>query len=195
MGRNLHNVRVTAGLLNLCFPTAQRLVDVGAGHGVFVRMMRDIGFNFLWMDRYASNDYARGFECQAGMKYEFLTAFEVLEHLENPIADMAEWMEMSENVFVSTVLVPKEPPRPPDWWYYAQSSGQHISFYTARTLQVIADRFGRALVSDGDYHLFTRTPLSEIKFRLAMNRKTARLINLLRPRPSLIDSDFQRMTR
>ena len=129
------------------------------------------------------------------MKFEFLTAFEVLEHLENPIADISELMDMSENVFVSTTLVPDPPPSPPDWWYYSPNSGQHISFYTRKSLQVIADRFNRNLLSRGDYHLFSREPKSEMKFRLAMNSKTARLITLLNPQPSLIDADYKHMTR
>ena len=61
LARNLMNRRVTAALLKVLFPDATKLVDFGAGHGILVRLMRDLGFDFVWMDRYASNDYARGF--------------------------------------------------------------------------------------------------------------------------------------
>lgn len=195
MARNLFNRAVTTAVLNLHFPKATRLVDFGAGHGILVRMMRDLGFNFVWLDRYASNDYARGFEHKAGDKYEFLTAFEVLEHLENPVADLGELMDLSDNLFVSTELVPEPVPRPPDWWYYVPTSGQHVSFYTRKALQILAKRFGRTVLSRGSYHLFSREPQSESKYRLATNFNTARLINRLHRRQGLLESDFKLMTR
>ena len=51
MQRNLDNCRLTSAVLNLLIPKVSRAVDFGAGHGVFVRMMRDKGFNFFWSDQ------------------------------------------------------------------------------------------------------------------------------------------------
>src|SRR5258708_34676094 len=37
-------------------------IDLGAGYGLFVRGMRDIGVDFYWSDKYSPNLLARGFE-------------------------------------------------------------------------------------------------------------------------------------
>jgi hypothetical protein len=194
MARNLGNCERTAAVLNLLFPETATAVDFGAGHGVFVRLMRDRGFNFRWCDRYATNDYARGFEHRDGSKYDFLTAFEVLEHLTDPVSDLAPIMDLSDNVFVSTFLVPEPAPRLSDWWYYAPTSGQHIAFYTRSSLELLAARFGRKLLSYREYHLFTKKLQSDLLFKIAARLRLARLVNRMYRRPSLIESDLRQMT-
>jgi hypothetical protein len=157
--------------------------------------MRDKGFNFYWSDLHATNDYARGFESKEGSTYDFLTAFEVLEHLTDPIDDLSKLMSLSDNVFVSTCLVPQQAPPLHDWWYYVPTTGQHIAFYTAESLRILANRFGRNLLSVGPYHLFTTQPKSSLLYRLSNNFRIAGVVNRIYRRPSLVDSDFQQMTR
>ena len=195
MQRNLASREITSAVVNLLFPKISSAVDFGAGHGVFVRMMRDRGFNFYWSDLHASNDYARGFESKEGSTYDFLTAFEVLEHLIDPVADLSKLMSLSENVFVSTCIVPQPAPQLSDWWYYAPTTGQHIAFYTPESLRILASRFGRTLLSIGPYHLFTKEPKSKRLYRLANNFRIASVVNRIYRRPSLVESDFQQLTR
>jgi methyltransferase family protein len=195
MQRNLTNCEVTSAVINLLFPKTSSALDFGGGHGVFVRLMRDKGFNFYWSDLHATNDYARGFEYQSGLTYDFLTAFEVLEHLTDPIADLSKLMGLSDNVFVSTCIVPQPTPGLSDWWYYVPTTGQHIAFYTTESLRILAARFGRYLLSFGPYHLFTKGPKSSLLYRLATKPKIARLVNRIYRRPSLIEDDHQKMTQ
>jgi hypothetical protein len=195
MQRNLANCRVTSAVLNLLFPEVSQAVDFGGGHGIFVRLMRDKGFNFYWSDLHATNDYARGFESMEGSTYDFLTAFEVLEHLTDPINDLSKLMSLSDNVFVSTCLLPQQAPLLPDWWYYVPTTGQHIAFYTTESLLVLATHFGRNLLSFGPYHLFTTQPKNSLLYRLSNDSRIARVVNRIYRRPSLVESDFQQMTR
>jgi hypothetical protein len=191
--RNLVNRELSAAILNLLGISTQDAVDFGGGHGIFVRLMRDEGFDFYWCDQHASNDYARGFEHTAGRRYSFATAFEVLEHLPDPVGDLSKILALAPNLLVSTTVIPQVPPRIRDWWYYGPSTGQHVSLYTLRSLELLAKQSGRFLLSNGHYHLFTETPQSSLRFALGTRRKIARLVNLLHPRRSLLDQDFQRM--
>ncbi|MGB6974485.1 MAG: class I SAM-dependent methyltransferase [Terracidiphilus sp.] len=193
MGRNLHNSEVVSAILELLFSDTKDAIDFGAGHGILVRMMRDRGFNFFWFDRYAANDYARGFEAQQGRKFDFLTAFEVLEHFTDPISEISKLMELSGNVLVSTVLVPTPVPKVDEWWYFMPRSGQHISFYTEESLRLLARRFKRHLLSFNSYHLFSTEPKNRILFELASRPRCAKLLNHFFRRPSLVTSDLTTM--
>ena len=195
MARNLAHCEVTAAVLNLLFPEVKSALDYGGGHGVLVRLMRDRGFNFFWSDLHATNDFARGFEAGQETKFDFLTAFELLEHLVDPLTDIAKLMELSDNVLVSTCLVPEPAPSLTDWWYYMPTSGQHISFYTRTSLQRIASKFNRHLLSVGTFHLFTRQASRYYRYRLATSPRAARLINKFYNRPSLTASDLAKMTK
>jgi 2-polyprenyl-3-methyl-5-hydroxy-6-metoxy-1,4-benzoquinol methylase len=51
--------------------------------------MRDRDFDFYWSDKYSENLLARGFAANHG-PYGVAVAFEVLEHLPNPIEFLRE---------------------------------------------------------------------------------------------------------
>lgn len=193
--RNVQNHRYVTAVINLLFPEAKSFLDFGAGHGILVRLMRDSGFDFSWYDLHATNDYARGFEHQENQTYDFLTSFEVLEHLVDPIEGLSEMMDRSPNVLVSTDVVSQNAPKVSDWWYYCTSAGQHVSFYSMEALRLIAKRFGKHLLSHGSYHLFSTAPKSAAMFRLATSERPSKVINLVRRRPSLVASDFDLMSK
>jgi hypothetical protein len=192
--RNILNQRITGAVINFLFPEAKRSLDYGAGHGIFVRLMRDNGFEFYWHDPHATNDYASGFDHKEGEMYDLLTSFEVMEHLTDPVTELSKMMSLSPNVFISTEILPNPAPKVSEWWYYAPMSGQHISFYTLESLQLIASRFKRNLLSRGPFHLFTAEPKSRLLFRIATSMSGSKLLNAFRKRPSLKDSDFRLMS-
>lgn len=192
--RNIHNTRFVSAAISLLFPKASRFIDYAGGHGIFVRLMRDRGFDFRWDDRYARNEYARGFEHRGSDRYDLLTAFEVLEHVPNPMDEIRNLFRLSDNILVSTELLPIPPPNPPGWWYYAINSGQHISFYSARTLRHIANETGTYVISSGPYHLFTPKPVNQKAFSLARRKSFGTLVNLLRQHQSLTQSDHDKFS-
>lgn len=192
--RNLQ-IRSTATVIwDSLFKLSGRFVDLAGGSGLLTRLMRDIGFDYWWSDRYMDNIFARGFEASPGERFDGASAIEVFEHLPNP----QEFLEASLSAFEPTALLfttqlfEGEPPHP-DWWYYSFATGQHISFYQRRTLERLADIVGMELRSVGGVHLLTTEPLSEPLLRLTGSR----LLPLAaawarRRRHSLIDADHQR---
>jgi glycosyltransferase involved in cell wall biosynthesis len=139
-----------------------KFLDYGGGYGLFVRMMRDLGFDFYWFDKFCINLFAKGFENQEPSRnsYELVTAFEVFEHFINPIEEIENILKFSRNILFSTELLPDNNPKPNEWWYYAPHDGQHISIYSLKTLSAIAEKYNLNLYSNGFYlHLLTEKKL------------------------------------
>lgn len=144
-------------------------LDYGAGHGVYVRRMRDIGFDFYWDDPKAENLFAGGFEDRVGKKYDGITCFECLEHFTDPKSEIKKITLRGCRVIFSTELRPERIPSPDQWWYYAWEHGQHVGFHSQRSLSVLAKTFGLQLVSSGrSLHAFL--PAAEV------DKPAARLI-------------------
>jgi hypothetical protein len=109
-------------------------IDLGAGYGLFVRGMRDIGIDFYWSDKYSDNLLAKGFEAEYGREYSVAVAFEVLEHLPNPIEFLhnAQREFRFHTCFFSALCFDEQKLPDTDWWYWAFEGGQHISFFSRR---------------------------------------------------------------
>ncbi len=171
MRRNLLNALRVTGILSFLFPRAARYLDFAGGYGVFTRLMRDIGLDFHWQDKYCANLLAKGFECEPGQEYALVTAFEVLEHVPSPrdfVASVIAETGCDSLLFSTTLFEGDAPPR--NWYYYAFESGQHICFYQRRTLSYLADSLGMRYVHGGDLHLFTKKAVPPFLFRLLSSR-------------------------
>jgi len=195
--RNLRLAGITQTLIQQFFDADRRFLDYGGGYGLFVRLMRDRGFDFRWSDRYAQNLLSIGFDAAPNDDgFELVTAFEVLEHLVDPIEEIeAMFARGRASLLCTTELLPASNPRPGDWWYYVPSGGQHIAIYSPESLRHIAARLGCRVVSaHGWLHLFTRRAISERAFRLVSRRLVSATLNRLRRRPSLVPEDFARLT-
>lgn len=162
MSRNIHFSRMVSVLIYFFFDKNGMFVDYAGGYGIFTRLMRDIGLDFYWQDPYCENLLARGFEYDSLSKenINLITAFEVFEHLSNPLDEIDKMLKISNNIVFSTVLLPPQIPEPGEWWYYGLDHGQHVSFYSPRTLRAIADKFGLNFYSYKEIHLFTKKKLN-----------------------------------
>ena len=155
-------------LLALFFNRKGSFLDYAAGYGVFVRLMRDAGFNFFWDDKYTENIFAKGFDYDKNDTIEAVTTFESFEHFVNPLQEIEKILAISRNIIFSTELLPEDVPSPDKWWYYCFEHGQHISFYSKKTLKLIAARYALRVFSLGSLHIFTnKNNLSYIKLQIA----------------------------
>ncbi len=167
--RNIILHKIISVIIYFIFKKDGKFIDYGGGCGVFTRLMRDVGFDFYWFDKYAENLFARGFEAVKLNKYSGATAFEVFEHFDEPLTTMEEIFSVldNKNILFTTTLYGNHVPNPDHWWYYAFEAGQHISFYNIETLHWIAKKNNLNLWSNGrSLHCFTDKKLSQWKMRL-----------------------------
>ncbi len=155
--RNLYYSKKLTILLFMFFNKDGKFLDYAGGYGVFVRLMRDIGFDFYWEDKYSPNLFARGFEYNSSLKIDAITTFESFEHFVNPLEEIEKMLSVSRNIIFTTELLPNPIPKPDDWWYYGLDHGQHISFYSKETLQFIANNFDLKYFNSRNIHIFTES--------------------------------------
>jgi len=167
ISRNLLISKKLTFLLYFVFDKNGKYLDYAAGYGVLVRMMRDIGFNFYWEDKYTDNLFSKGFEWNKDDSLQAVTAFEVFEHFVNPIKEIENLLGISDTIIFTTELYPKHNPSPEEWWYFGLDHGQHISFYSHETLEYIAKKYDLRFYSDGFIHILTRNHISSTKIKLS----------------------------
>ena len=98
---------------------------------------------------------------------------------------------LSDSIFFSTVLAPLDRDEFARWDYLGFEHGQHVSFYTFRTLQELASAHGLFLCSNfWNFHLFSKTPVSPRMFRLAISARVSRVVAAFFHRPSFRDADY-----
>jgi hypothetical protein len=169
--RNLYLSQITTIILYF-FGNDKKYLDYAGGYGVFVRLMRDIGFDFYWYDKYTKNIFAKGFEYNNEMQpVEAITTFESFEHFANPLEEIENMLKISKNIIFTTELLPQPIPAPEEWWYYGLDHGQHISFYSKKTLFFLAKHFCLNYYNLGKLHVLTkRNIIKYIKYILKLKK-------------------------
>ncbi|MCL2339261.1 MAG: class I SAM-dependent methyltransferase [Proteobacteria bacterium] len=155
MARNVNIANWLMPPLYKLFGNDGRYLDTAGGYGFLVRLMRDRGFDFYWNDPYTENLVARGFE-SAYKKYDAVTAIECFEHFADPVDELKKMRKISDCIIFSQDIRPTPIPRPGEWDYYGLSHGQHIGFYTEKTLNVMAKKIGLRYVRRDNMHFFCR---------------------------------------
>lgn len=159
VSRNFSLASKLASLLYFGFNPRLSYIDVAGGYGMLTRLMRDCGFDYYWDDKFCQNTLARGFEYDKAFNpLGGLSAFEVLEHVHDPLEFIGELIKKhGVTTFIfSTLLYTGDSPPDKNWWYYSFETGQHISFYHEKTIKKIGEHFGLDLFSIHGIHILTR---------------------------------------
>jgi hypothetical protein len=195
--RNLFNARRLAPVLEILFQPQDSFVDAACGYGLFVRLMRDIGFDFHGHDDFCQNLFSRSLPPLRHPKPAAVTCFEVLEHLTDPVTFLSGILakHSTDSIIASTTVFSGSAPDK-SWPYYSFESGQHLSLYQASSLKAIARKLGLSYTSLGDdLHLFSRRRFNPLKLQLLRRRRIRSLIHILcnitRRHRSLTFSDYE----
>lgn len=166
--RNIKFQKVVPLIIKTYFNPKAKFLDYGAGYGIFVRMMRDKGFDFWWQDEYCANLFAKNYDIKTlslnEQKFDLITAFEVFEHLTDPVKEVEKMLKHSDSILFSTNLVP-ENSHLESWWYLSPETGQHIAVYSEKSLEILGKKFGLNLYTNGNnFHLLTRKKINPYIF-------------------------------
>ncbi|RRQ46746.1 class I SAM-dependent methyltransferase [Chryseobacterium sp. SC28] len=144
-------------IINTCFSEANVFLDYAGGYGLFTRSMRDLGFDFYRQDIYCDNIFAQYFDITDTnfSKFDVVTAFEVFEHLSRPLEEIETILKYSDHLIFSTEIVPDQTYAIENWVYIAHETGQHIAFYSEKSLELIAKKFNKNYYRKNNIHIYT----------------------------------------
>ena len=170
--RNLLHLFRSLPLLNALTDKQSKLLDVGGGYGILTRMLRDVGYDCYSYDKYCQNLFADGFEPEKSFSANVLFAFEVFEHIEDPMTFLQEnFSKYSCKTMILSTQTFDGPIPDKDWWYYSLTTGQHITFYQPKSLKILAEKNACFYYPLGKgFHLITDKHLSKINQVIFSNR-------------------------
>jgi 2-polyprenyl-6-hydroxyphenyl methylase/3-demethylubiquinone-9 3-methyltransferase len=131
--------RVASRLATVLAPArGSRVLDWGAGSGVFASTLSQSGFDAEAYDPFSAPEPPTG-------RYRIITCVEAIEHVPDP---MRTFERMTEHLAQDGMIIIGETLQPDDierircsWWYAAPRNG-HCSLFDRRTFATIADRLG-----------------------------------------------------
>lgn len=200
INRNLYLQEQIPKIIDNCFPKAKTMLDFGGGYGMFVRMMIDKGYDFYRQDIYCDNLFSKHFDIsdKPDLKPDLVSAFEVFEHLKNPLDEIEKMLKYSSNIIFSTTLIPSDINTFKDWWYVAPETGQHIAFYSEESLKFIANKYHLNFYTNhNNLHFFSKEKVEQqivdnvfYPHQLFSEKIMNRFIKKSEQKQSLLQSDY-----
>jgi hypothetical protein len=161
--RNMNNFAACYALCKIL--SVNNIVDFGAKDGLLCRFLRDHQINCFAYDKYSKPSYSIDFQATIDLgPVDMLMAFEVLEHLPNPITDLDEIFSFNPSyVLVSTEIYTGQGE---DWWYLAKEGGQHIFFYSVEAINIIAKKYRYSVTKIGNMILFFKSDIENVQNKI-----------------------------
>jgi SAM-dependent methyltransferase len=135
-------------------------LDYGGGSGLLSRLLRESGWNSVSYDPFVD----RSTDVRQLGTFDMITAYEVFEHVpdvEALMSDLCSLLAPSGIVLFSTLLSDENllPNQRITWWYASPRNG-HISLFSRRSLEIVAQKRGMQFrsFSPGFHILFTQIP-------------------------------------
>jgi hypothetical protein len=183
--RSLNIHRVVSSFLGISNITG-KVLDWGSGSGLLVRLLRDDGHDCYGYEPYTEPVLASGHTYKeenavfAVNWYRAIIAIEVVEHLVNPIVFFQKTLTHTDTLIFSTELVDRAK-NGNNWWYYSRETGQHISFFTEKSLIQLAKLNGcvYGLAESKGLHIFTRRPSDLMIFKWIAGCRRSWLVYLV----------------
>jgi hypothetical protein len=138
-------------------------LDFGGGNGLTAELLRQRGWQFDSYDPFGVSTVS----VSNLRRYNVASAFEVFEHLTDPIGTTAKLLEMMSAsdalIIIGTGVTDGRVDEASrlSWWYAAPRNG-HVSLYSRRSLADLAGRFGLDFLSlSGGTHFMSRGKLGK----------------------------------
>jgi hypothetical protein len=182
VSRNQRLAPIIIALSRFLFGSGQiKNLDFGSGYGLLVRILRDNGVDSRGYDAHCVPVFNSEFHYTKipDHRVDFVTAIEVLEHLQNPHDLFVLLESVTDTIVFSTELQPSGNPQPSNWWYYCLEHGQHISLYSKRALIAISEKYNARLFTYGGIHVITRNQSAGLLIKVLMRYKLAILFNFI----------------
>lgn len=125
------------------------ILDWGSGpEPCFANFLREKGCMVTIYDPFFSPELPK-----KGVLFDCITCIEVVEHFFDPILNfilISSYLKEGGFLAVSTHLLPSDKTAFDSWWYRQDST--HVSFYTEKSLQLLAERSGLILLGYSGNH-------------------------------------------
>lgn len=132
-----------------------RHLDYGGGSGVLANILNESGWQSVSYDPFVD----RNVEIEQLGKFDIITSYEVFEHVPDAqelMANLASLLSPNGIILFSTLLSDGniQPNQRINWWYAAPRNG-HISLYSRKSLELLAQKYGFNLGSfSAGFHIF-----------------------------------------